>query len=426
MNEKKRSLLRIVSGATLLFGMFFAGETGVSIIDSGEVAGQKETQPFSISGTVKSGETLFAIFKKHKLDIEDFFKIREVSASVHRVRDLHPGRSYEIQLEDSRIRSFVYWIDDEAMLCITRSGENFCAEKRTVDYEKRILFRSGEIQNNLISSLGETREEMMLAFQLSDIFSWDIDFTTDLRKGDSFKVVVEGLYLGGELRKYGAVLGVEFVNNGTAYRAYRFGQGDGAGYYDETGVPLKKAFLKAPLSFRRISSGFSLQRFHPVLKIERPHHGIDYAAPAGTPVSATGEGTVVFSGRKGGYGKLVILRHRNGYETYYGHLSGVAEGVRKGAVLQQGQTLGYVGSTGIATGPHLHYEMRVQGRPVDPFTVSLPKGASLPAGQLAAFREAKNTIDVHLASLAPPALALNSPDAGAEAIPGRTEEGRKR
>jgi murein DD-endopeptidase MepM/ murein hydrolase activator NlpD len=247
--------------------------------------------------------------------------------------------------------------------------------------------------------MGNGRENMMLAMQLSDIFAWDIDFTTDLRDGDTFKIVVEALYLDGEFKKYGDILAAEFVNNGETYRAYRFEHNGKAGYYDEEGKSLRKAFLKAPLSFRRISSGFSLGRFHPILKIYRPHHGLDYAAPAGTPVSAMGDGTVIFAGKKGQYGNLVIIRHPNGYKTYYGHLSKFGKDIKKGTKVEQGQIIGYVGSTGLATGPHLHYELRIRNRPVNPVTVKSLKGTSIPEKLMAEFRGFKNQMDGRLASI---------------------------
>jgi len=186
----------------------------------------------------------------------------------------------------------------------------------------------------------------MLALQLSDIFAWDIDFTTDIRNSDSFKVIAEGLYLNGEFKKYGDILSAEFTNNGETYRAYRFELNGKIDYYDAEGKSMRRAFLKAPLSYRRISSGFSRSRFHPILRIYRPSHGVDFAAPTGTPVSVVGDGTVNFAGYKGGYGNIVIIRHPNGWKTYYAHLSRFGKGIRKAVKIKQGQIIGYVGSTG--------------------------------------------------------------------------------
>lgn len=355
-----------------------------------------------ISDVIKKGETLFDIFKRYNLDIGELFELREASADIHRLRNLYPGRPYKILVDDrDRVNSFIYWIDEDHILNITRSDSGFSAEKVAVPYERRILHIGGIIRDNLISSIGGEREDLMLALNISDIFAWDIDFTSDLRNGDTFKVIVEGLYLDGEFKKYGDLLCVEFVNNGNRYQAYRFEREGKADYYDSEGISLKRVFLKAPLSFRRISSTFSNGRFHPILKRYRPHHGLDYAAPTGTPVSSIGSGTVTFSGVKGQYGNLVILRHPNGYKTYYGHLSKIEKNIRPGVKVGQGDLIGFVGATGLATGPHLHYELRIKDKPVNPLTVSLPRGKSIPAKRMAEFKRMKNEMDGRLASINP-------------------------
>ncbi|MCG2722319.1 MAG: peptidoglycan DD-metalloendopeptidase family protein [Thermodesulfovibrionales bacterium] len=357
-----------------------------------------------ICGTVEKGETLYDIFQKYKLDLNELFKLREASADVHRLRELYPGQPYKITLDDnSCVNSFTYWINDEHILLINRTGSGFFAEKKPIEYEKRLLSFGGVIHDNLIESMDEGRHNLMLALTLSDIFAWDIDFTSDLREGDSFKLIVEGLYLDGEFRKYGDILSAEFANNGEQYHAYRFEQNGEAGYYDDEGKSLKRSFLKAPLSFRRISSHFSHKRFHPILRISRPHHGLDYAAPRGTPVSAVGDGTVTFAGHRGQYGKLVIIRHPNGWKTYYGHLSRLGKNIRKGEKLQQGTTIGYVGSTGMATGPHLHYEIRIHDKPTNPLKVNTPKGKPVPQQYIADFIRVRDSMSGKLALIQVPA-----------------------
>jgi murein DD-endopeptidase MepM/ murein hydrolase activator NlpD len=267
--------------------------------------------------------------------------------------------------------------------------------------------------------MSEGKGNLMLALQLSDIFAWDIDFSTDIRNDDVFKIVVEGLYLNGEFKKYGEILSAEFVNKGETFSAYRFENDGRVDYYSSEGKSLRKAFLKAPLSFRRISSYFSRGRYHPVLKIYRPHHGLDYAAPTGTPVSAAGDGAVLFAGRKGQYGNLIIVRHSNGYKTYYGHLSRIGKGVRKGTRVDQGEVIGYVGATGLATGPHLHYEMRVNNRPINPLSLKIPHGKAIPASLMADFRKFKNEMDVKLASI--PAASYLLTEKKEETIPHQKE-----
>jgi murein DD-endopeptidase MepM/ murein hydrolase activator NlpD len=353
-----------------------------------------------ISGRIEKGETLFDIFKKYHLDLRDLFKLREASADIYKLKNVCSCRPYKIVVDEKdRIESFAYSIDDDTILNIKCTDSGYCAEKIPASYEKRMRYIGGIIRDNLISSMNDTDGDLMLALQLSDIFAWDIDFTTDLRKGDVFKIVVEGLYQNGQFKKFGDVLSAEFINNGKVYRAYRFEANGKADYYNEDGQSLKRAFLKAPLNFRRISSFFSGRRFNPLLKIWRPHHGLDYAAPTGTPVSASGDGTVVFVGKRGGYGNLIELRHGNGYTTYYGHLSRIRKGIRKGEKVTQGEVIAYVGSTGLSTGPHLHYEMRINNRPLNPLSVKIPHGESIPKKELAAFRRMRFMMDTRLASI---------------------------
>jgi len=389
-------LMFVVYAAVVLFG-----NTPKQTIE------QVQQEPYrEISGSIRKGETLFDVFKRYQLSLEDFFRIREASASVHRLRQVCPDQPYTIRVDDKdRVTDFEYWIDDDSILSITRNETGFIAEKKPIVYEHRLLHAGGVIQDNLIVSMGGSRDSLMLALQLSDIFAWDIDFTTDLRNGDTYRIVVEGLYLDGDFKKYGDILSAEFVNDGTVSAAYRFTVGGMTDYFDRDGRSLKRAFLKAPLSFRRISSGFSRSRYHPVLKIRRPHHGIDYSAATGTPVSSIGDGTVIFAGRKGQYGNLVILRHPNGFLTYYGHLSRFSKGVRAGRKVGQGEVIGYVGSTGLATGPHLHYEIRVGNRPVNPQLVALPRGTAVSADLREDFQHQVRTMDTQLAAIAPAAYA---------------------
>src|ERR1035437_1975435 len=389
--------------AALLIIAFFAFMGNFSLITKTEEAPPVQKQEFrEITGKIKKGETLFDIFKKYKLDISELYKIREASANIHRLRELHPGRSYKIILDkNAQIDSFIYWMDDDCFLNINRTDKGYCAEKVSIHYEKKILHIGGTIQDNLIASMEEGNENLLLALQLSDMFAWDIEFTTDLRNNDSFKIVVEGLYLDGRFKKYGDILASEFSNNGDVYRAYAFRQNGKIDYYDEMGKSLRKAFLKAPLSFRRISSVFSRGRYHPILKIYRPHQGLDYAAATGTPVSAAGDGTVLYAGRRGQYGNLIIIRHRNGYKTYYGHLAKIDKGVRTGVQVDQGRIIGYVGATGLATGPHLHYEMRINDRPVNPMSLKIPRGATISETMLVAFRQFTDRMNSELASVKP-------------------------
>ena len=384
---------------------FLTIRSNFNLLDKSDDIKPEREKYTEISGTIKKGETLFDIFKKYKLDIGELFKLREASADIHRLRELYPGQPFKIVINDNnQINSFDYWIDDDFILNIKRIDSDFHAEKVAIKYEKRIQHIGGVIRDNLISSVGEGRENLMLALQLSDIFAWDIDFTTDLRNDDTFKIVIDEFYLDGEFKKYGDILSAEFINNGETYYAYRFEYDGKVDYYDAYGKSLRRAFLKAPLSFRRISSGFSQKRFHPILKIYRPHLGVDYAASAGTPVSTVGDGRVVFAGYKGQNGNIVSIRHFNGYRTYYGHLSKIAKGIRKGVKVKQGQIIGYVGATGLATGPHLDYRIKVNNKFVNPLKLKLSRGKTVPRKLMAEFKNFKNNMDIRLASITPKAF----------------------
>ncbi len=358
-------------------------------------------------GTIKKGQTFFDIFRHYGIDMSDLAQLQEASADVYPLRNVYPGNQYKIRVDPAdRVRSLVYGINDDTTLRITRTATGFLAEKISVQYEREIHYVGGAIRDNLVNAIGAGKDNTLLALNLSDIFAWDIDFSTDLRKGDEFRIIVEGLYKDGQFRKYGDILSATFKNNGKDYAAYKFEHDTEADYYDPDGNSLRKAFLKAPLNFRRISSSFTSRRLHPILKIYRPHHGIDYSAPKGTPVSVVGDGTVTFSGYKGQYGKLVIVRHPNGYRTYYGHLSRIKKNARRGSKVKQGDIIGSVGSTGLATGPHLHFEMRRNNKPVNPRTIKMPRGKPVPRKLMSSFQNVKSEMDSHLAMIKLPVYAL--------------------
>ena len=354
----------------------------------------------AIQDKVLKGETFLAIFAKHGLDIQELFAMREVAAKVHPLRTVHPGQSYTVTIDgQNRVHSFVYRINQDSLLKIRKIAMGFQAEKVDIAYQKKLLALSGTIEDNLISSIGQDREHLLLALQLTDIFAWHIDFTADLRKNDSYRIIVEGLFHDEKFIRYGKIVGADFVNNGEIFKAYRFEHDGKPDYYDEKGKSLRKAFLKTPLNFRRISSGFSKGRFHPILKIRRPHHGLDYAAASGTPVSTVGDGTVIYAGRKGSYGNMVIIKHPNGWKTCYGHLSKIAKGIKKGRRVEQGQMIGHVGSTGLATGPHLHYELRIRDQCVNPLKTKIPDGWPIPRKELATFKTLRDRMDSYFSNM---------------------------
>lgn len=394
----KKKILSAVAVTLVTAWMFIVG---IAPVTQSPVATDSRPALNVIHDTVKKGETLSRIFSKHDLQQEEILPIRNACLSVYPVRKLHPGNPYKLEIEeDGRVSSFRYWIDDDSLLDIRRGDEGFHAHLEPIPYQTRTLVLEGTIEDNLVNSMGTDRERYALALALSDIFAWDIDFTGDLQKGDSYRIVAEGLYLNGKFRKFGRILAAEFRNRDEIFKAYCYELEGRIGYYDEKGNALKKSFLRAPLSFRKISSHYSSNRLHPVLKIRRPHRGLDYAAPAGTPVSSVADGIVLFAGRRGQYGKLVVIGHPNGWETRYGHLCRIAQDIKAGSRVAQGQVIGNVGSTGLATGPHLHYEVKVNGANIDPLSVPVPvpQGGHIPEKEAAAYNDFRRNMDIKLAS----------------------------
>jgi len=303
---------------------------------------------------------------------------------------LSVGRPWGLALdEQGEIAVFTYRIDELTSLrVVRREGGRLEPEVRERRYDVRVAATSGEITSSLFGAVAAAGEGDQLALDLAEIFAWDIDFNTEIQRGDRFRVAVEKLYLDGEFRRYGHVVAARFVRGERTLEAVRFEASAGAGYYAPDGTPLRKAFLRSPLRFSRISSGFTYKRLHPVTKQVRPHLGIDYAAPRGTPVHASADGVVAEAGTMGGLGKAVRLRHANGFETLYGHLSRIR--VRRGQRVGQGDHIGDVGSTGLATGPHLDYRMKRDGRFVNPLTLQSPPAEPIPDGELAAFAAARD------------------------------------
>jgi murein DD-endopeptidase MepM/ murein hydrolase activator NlpD len=290
------------------------------------------------------------------------------------IGNLYPGYTLQATTTgDGRLISMRYLDRSGNLYRLERDTQGFKSEYVAASLHMRQILKSGEVKTSLYGATDAAGIPDSVADQLAEIFSGEIDFHRDLRRGDSFSVVYESYEHRGIPVKTGRVLAAEFTNKGQTYRAVFFEDGRGrSGYYAPDGKSLKKAFLKCPLPFSRITSGFTTARFHPILKRWRSHKGIDYGAPAGTPVKAVADGYVAFSGRQGGYGNLVVLQHKGRYSTAYGHLSRFGKGIRRGVRISQGQIIGYVGSTGLATGPHLHYEFRVAGVQRNPLTMKLP------------------------------------------------------
>lgn len=306
-------------------------------------------------------------------------------------RQLSPGKSVTARIgAQGEFLSLLFPLNgggDQA-LTIERQGDGFTVMEQALTLETQVVMKSAEIRYSLFGATDTAGVPDAIATQLADIFGGDIDFHRDLRKGDRFSVIYETINHNGKLVRTGRILAAEFVNDGKSYRAIWFQREDGqGGYYTADGKNVRKAFLRSPLEFSRITSGFSFGRFHPILRKWRAHTGIDYGAPVGTRVRTTADGVVEFAGIRGGYGKVVALRHQGSYTTLYAHLSGIASGLRKGMRVAQGDVIGFVGATGLATGPHLHYEFRINGVYQNPLMMALPSAPPLAPPQMARFRD---------------------------------------
>jgi murein DD-endopeptidase MepM/ murein hydrolase activator NlpD len=269
---------------------------------------------------------------------------------------------------EDEVVSIEYPLNAEDYLCLEKNGGSYTAEIKKIPYVIRTEMIWGIIDDNPINAISKENEGGQLAILLEEIFAWDIDFYADIRRGDSFKIIFEKKYLEDEFVGYGHIIAAEFTNQGEQYRAFRFTYpgSDKSDYFDYEGNSLRKEFLKSPISGARITSRFTHSRLHPVRKVWRPHYGVDYAAPVGTPVRATADGSVSYVGRDGANGRMVRIRHKNGYETYYLHLRRYGKGIKRGAEVASGQIIGYVGASGEVTGPHLDYRIKHRGRYINP------------------------------------------------------------
>jgi len=329
-----------------------------------------------IERSVASGDTITSL-------LGDFFTPQQILQLSQQSKPVFPltricaGQPYKLCTIDGRFERFEYDIDREEQLIIEPSAEDgFAVSKVPIDYTVRVEHLGGTITSSLFEAVAEIGEAPELALSLADIFAWDIDFILDIREGDAFQVLVEKRFRDGQPAGYGEILAAEFTNQGETYRAFRYQDGDKpASFYDAEGNSLRKAFLKAPLAFSRISSGFTMRRFHPITQTWKAHPAIDYAAPTGTPIKAVGDGTISRIGRTSGNGNFIEIRHNSTYKTIYLHMNGFARGMKKGKRVGQGQTIGYVGSTGLATGPHLCFRMYRNDSPVNPTRIKSPAAA---------------------------------------------------
>lgn len=339
------------------------------------------TQRFVTQERVLRGDTVAALMERLGVDDRRALEfLRTDSTGRILFRQLIPGRTLQAETTPAgELLALRYFLASDSLLEISREEEGFSARQRPVADAPRLFYGSGVIRSSLFAATDAAGIPDAIAMQIARVFATDIDFHSDLRKGDRFAVVYEMVYDSGELVAPGRILAAEFVNDGHEYQAvlFRDDEGDEA-YYSLDGTNRAKAFLRSPVEFSRVSSGFG-RRVHPIFKNWRAHTGVDFAAPQGTRVIASADGHVVAAGRRGGYGNVVEIRHGGGITTLYAHLSGFAKGVRSGTRVRQGEPIGFVGSTGFATGPHLHYEFKISGIHQDPMRVALPKAQPVPS-----------------------------------------------
>jgi murein DD-endopeptidase MepM/ murein hydrolase activator NlpD len=352
------------------------------------------------------GDTVGSLLARLGADTDDARSLLASRGAGRLVRLLRPGTAVQASTRDGRLQSLWFLSGTDLLLTVERNDDGFKASERKVSLSREVELRTGQIQSSLFGATDAAGVPDNVASQIADIFAGDIDFQRDLRRGDRFTVAFEMLYHEGRPVRAGRLLAADFTNQKRTYRAVWFQPPEGpGGYYSPDGKNLRKAFLRSPLEYSRISSGFGM-RNHPILQQWRAHKGVDYAAPIGTRVRATGDGVVDFAGRRNGYGNIVVLRHNGGFSTYYAHLNGFARGVTRGARVAQGDIIGYVGQSGWATGPHLHYEFRVHNEHRNPLTLVMPAANPVPHHLLIAFFQAAQPLAAQLDLLKNTDLAM--------------------
>lgn len=339
---------------------------------------------------VQRGDTIGSLLARASVvdaDAMDFLRSDPTARALYQLR---PGRPLQVATdEEGRLTGLRFLAGDGELLSIARAAKGFTATREAPPNDTRLTLRAGEIESSLFAAADDAGLPDSVTLALADIFGGDIDFYHDLRRGDRFAVLYETRYVDGEPAGTGRILAAEFESGGTTLRAFLWRAPDGSeGYYNADGRNSRNAFLRSPMEFSRVTSGFTLARLNPVLHTMRAHKGTDFAAPIGTPVRATADGVVTFEGEQTGYGNVIILKHDGRYSTVYAHLSRFSAELRNGERVRQGDTIGFVGQTGWATGPHLHYELRVDGEARDPLTVALPMATPVADQDRAAFAAA--------------------------------------
>jgi murein DD-endopeptidase MepM/ murein hydrolase activator NlpD len=396
-----RIWLLLLLGILLLLPLFLrptvsSTEANMAAPENPQTPPVPEIRKEIIQGTVAHGDTASALLGSF-FSAAEIHELGQLCKPVFPLSKLSAGQTYRLCLSDDTFERFEYDIDSDEQLIISREADNFTIEKVPIPYTNETVRVRGTIESSLFEAVTNTGESDVLAMNLADIFAWDIDFILDIRQGDSFQALVEKRYREGQPAGYGRILAAEFTNQGTTFQAFLYQDGDRrADYYDASGQSLRKAFLKAPLSFSRISSGFTMRRFHPITKTWKAHPAIDYAAPPGTSIKSVGDGVIIKKGYTRGNGNFVKIRHNSSYETMYLHMKGFAKGISQGKRVSQGQTIGYVGSTGLATGPHLCFRMYKNGAPVNPGQVKAAAAKPVTKANMAEFNTVAGNLQAQL------------------------------
>lgn len=339
---------------------------------------------------LKAGSSLYATLKGLGVSSPTIHQIVLGARPIANLGQLRPGTRFQLVRDvpgSGEISEVSFRFSPVEKIRVFKQNEIWTAQKEKVTVETRLVTFRGSVQTSLWESALSAKMDPNLTVELAEIFAWQVDFAREVRSGDRWRLSVEQKFVRGRPYGWGKILAAEYENAGDLYSAVLFRSGgEDLGYFAPDGSSLRRMFLKSPIKFGRISSRFQRRRFHPILKINRPHLGVDYAAPRGTPIRAVGDGVVTLAAWRGGGGKTILIRHNSVYKTAYKHLSGFAKGVRSGAKIKQGQIIGYVGSTGLSTGPHLHFEFYRSGRFVDPLGQKFPSADPVPVELLTQFK----------------------------------------
>ncbi|WP_257280217.1 MULTISPECIES: OapA family protein [unclassified Endozoicomonas] len=359
--------------------------------------------------TIESGDNLSTLFDDMGLSARVVYEVAKTPQLGKNLTDIRPGQTFEYRVNSEGILTQLHYVQNKLeSILYEREGDGYVGKKITLEPEVRIAFAEASIKNSLFLASQNAGLSEKMTMELAGIFGWDIDFALDIRSGDSFNVMYEEKYLDNEKLSDGNIIAATFVNQSEAFTAIRYTDSHGnSNYYSPDGKSMKKAFLRTPVNFTRISSSFNPNRLHPIFKTKRPHNGTDYAAPTGTPIKAAGDGKIQFIGWQNGFGNVVFIQHPHNIVTVYAHQSRVNKRFKTGSQVKQGQTIGYVGQTGWATGPHLHYEFRVNGVHRNPVTVKLPDASPIPKSERARFMAFANKTMAQLEKHGTTMLAKN-------------------